>query len=235
MRAAEADDLPVAVVGQPQVQQLTVDLRVELQRQGAAEHKRLGRIRRARNLFRARRQRPPIEMPLEPRPVGYHGGIVAFDVVPPDLRVRRPRHRSAERLRQQLTAEAHAEQGHARIRGVAHQSHLGVHPGAPQRFVVDGPARSQRNDDVIGGRIGKGDVDCGVVDALRGHDLEHLDIEPLFSEGFAEKGRCREVFVVQKQDFRRHDSHYFGGRTGGASSGASSAPILRNRVSAAFS
>jgi hypothetical protein len=42
------------------------------------------------------------------------------------------------------------------------------------------------------------------------------------------------VFIVEKQDFWGHTSHYLGGATGGASSGANSAPILRNNVSAAL-
>ena len=167
-------------------------------------------------------------------PPGTRSRIVAGDVVPADLRGGRPRDRPAECLGQQLTAEAHTEQGHAGVGGVAHQLHLGAHPGAAQRVVVDGPSRAERDDDVVAGRVGEGHVDGRVVDAFGGYDLERVDVEALLCERLAEQGLGREMLVVEEQNLRRHARHYFGARTGGASSGASSAPILRNRVSAAL-
>jgi hypothetical protein len=65
-----------------------------------------------------------------------------------------------------------------------------------------------------------------------GYDLERVRIEALLCEGLAEKCFGREMLVVEEQNLGRHGSHYFGARTGGASSGARTAPILRNKVSA---
>ena len=67
-----------------------------------------------------------------------------------------------------------------------------------------------------------------------GHDLERLDVEALICERLAEQGFGREMLVAEEQNLGRHACDYFAGGMGGASSGASSAPILRNNISAAF-
>jgi hypothetical protein len=79
-----------------------------------------------------------------------------------------------------LTAEAHAEQRHARLGGVTHHLQFGAYPGAAQGLVINGPPRTEGDDDVVAGRIAEVDVPSGIVYAFGGHHLEGVDVEAEF-------------------------------------------------------
>ena len=81
---------------------------------------------------------------------------------------------------------------------------LGAHPGAAQGVVVHGPARPERDDHVVAGGVGEGDVAGGVIDAFGGHHLEGVDVEAAFGERLAQQGFCREMLVVDEQNLGRH-------------------------------
>ncbi len=111
--------------------------------------------------------------------------------------------------------------------------HLGAHPGAAQRVVVHRPTGAQRDDDVVADGVGEAHLDRGVVDTIGGHHLEGVDVEAAVGERLAEQRLGGEMLVAEEQHGGRH-GRYCPGGIGGASSGASSAPILRNSVSASL-
>ncbi len=204
---------------------------MELQRETAADHERLRGRSIAGDFGRAGRQGPAVEVPLEPRPGRHQRGIVGVDTQPAEFRCGRRRYRATVRSGEKLTAETHAQHRDTRRVRVAQQSDLLAHPG--QRGVVGCPPRAQRHDDVVAAGFGERHVDRGGTDPRPGHHLERLDVEPVVGERFCEQSGRRHRVVDDEQDLARHATHFPGG-CGGASSDASSAPILRNNVSASL-
>ena len=156
------------------------------------------------DLGRTGRHRPPIEVPLEPASAGNQVLVVADHVVPADLGDLGPCHRSAEGLRDQLAAEAHAQCRYARICRGPHHRHLRSDPTASEPVVVHRPARPKRDDDVVVGRIRERDVDVGGVEVLRRNHAERRYVKTAVSERITEHRLGSVVFVVQEQHGGSH-------------------------------
>jgi dihydrofolate reductase len=156
-------------------------------------------------------------MPLEPRTLGYHVRAIGRHLAPADLRYRGTRHRAAEGLRQQLSAETHAQQGDSGVGSVTHQLHLGRHPGVQQRLVVHRPRRAERDDDVVACGVGEAHVASWVPGAFGGYDLERVDVESVLGERVPEERFGRQVLIEKEQNLGCHVGHYLGAGIGGAS------------------
>ena len=218
---------------------VAVDLGVELQRQRAAEHERLRRVRGPCDLGGARRQRPPVEMPLEPRPAGHHARRASLSTsYQPISGVGRPRHRTAERLGER--AGRRSTRRAARPRRRRRRA-----PSASRRpprcwrsaSSYTGQRAPERDDHVVAGGIGERHVAGGVVDPFGGHHLEGVDVEAAFGERLAQQGLGREMLVVDEQNlaaprptlFRwRHGRGIVGGEFGARSCGTACRPRCGN-------
>jgi hypothetical protein len=193
-------ELGLAADVEPALQHRGREFGVELQAERAPGGERLVRQRRPRQRRDVRGQLEPVEMPLEPRARVDQAWIVALDDVPPDLRLRRPRHLTAQGGGEHLPAEADAKHRHAARDRLPGERDLIADPGPDRGAVVDRPRGPERDDRVVRQRIRERHRDVGGVVPLPRHhgELGHVVTEA--GERVADQAARRGVVLLDKEN-----------------------------------
>lgn len=98
-------------------------------------------------------------------------------------------------LREQLPAEADAEDRHPRVVGRAELLELGPHPAADRGVVVRRPRCAHRYDGVEAREVGERRGDTRPVVVLGGDDVVDHEVVPALLEAFVHSGLPSQHFA----------------------------------------